>query len=471
MRASALLSRLLPCIIVGFLGGAAASAMLGLHGSHAIAELGLGALYGLVFSLVVAPRALEPGGGLVWGLGYAFLIWLAMAIAGSPGTSASMPMLDATRARFPQLVADVLCFGAPLGLTLGAVGALTTARLVQAPYRVARAVAGGAFAGILGGWAFGKWMEQVHFFPLIAGLVNSDSWMVGVLLHFAIAAIIGVSFGLLFQREIRGFGSSLGWGAAYGMLWWFLGPLTILPLLQRKPIDWSYAHASALFGSLVGHIVYGLIIGLVYASVDRVWVWLFEASDPLKREPESPGARFLLSLEWGAIASLGGGLLFGIIMLETGVIPKVAQLVGGSSLVLGFVVHLAIGAIIGATYGILFRYEAPNAISAIAWGLVYGLIWWFLGPLTLFPILLGGSFTWTTAAADAQLPSLIGHLVYGAATAIAFLHFERRHQKWLLLDPRIAAREERRRRPVGTPAPALWLFILGLGVVLPIVLG
>ena len=458
--------RIAVCVVVGAAGG-----WLCAQVAHAAAGPIVGALYGLVFSVMAAPRATTPGAGLVWGLGYAFLLWLAIPAGVLPVAMRAMPamgMLDTARLHFPELVGYVVCFGMPLGIVLGSFGILRPGEAER--FSFPRAIVVGGIAGVVGGWAFGKWMEQANFFPLVAGLVGSNSRMVGVGIHFFIAVLIGASFGVLFQRDVRGFGSSMGWGLAYGMFWWFMGPLTLMPMLLGKPLDWSVARGAALFGSLVGHIVYGLIVGLIYAAVDRLWVRFFTESDPINREPEGAGVRVLQSLQWGIAGSVAGGLLFSVVMLVTGVLPKVAALVGGSSVALGFIVHMCISAIVGMTFGLLFRYEAPNFGSGIAWGLVYGLCWWFIGPLTLMPILLGGSFTWTVDAAAAQLPSLIGHLIYGAATAFVFMVQERRHRDWLLLDPRIAAREARRRRPVGTPAPALWLFALGVGALLPILL-
>jgi uncharacterized membrane protein YagU involved in acid resistance len=440
-------------------------------------------MYGVGFALFATHRATTPGAGLLWGLAFALALWLTLQanllamLAGAHG----MGMLDATRAQFPSLVAYLLCFGLPLGVSLGTLQSLIARRDEEtykphlsnsaARFQWGRALTTGGLAGIFGGWAFGKWMAQVNFYPLIAGLVGSTSPMVGKTLHFIIAVIIGASFGLLFQRDVRGFGSSLCWGMAYGIFWWFLGPLTLLPLLRGEALDWSYAHAATLFGSFVGHVIYGLLVGLIYAIADRLWLTLFYESDPLNREPAGIGERNARALLWGAAASMMGGLLFSIVMYETGALPRVAALVGGTSPVLGFVVHLVISALIGMSYGVLFRREAPNTGAGVAWGLAYGLIWWYVGHLTLFPVLLGKPFVWTTEAANLGLPSLIGHLTYGSATALVFMLFEQRHTAWLRLDPRIAAREARLQRPAGTPAPALWFFLLMLGVLLPMMLG
>jgi uncharacterized membrane protein YagU involved in acid resistance len=461
---------MIACLAVGCLGGAVVWA-IGL--APFVGGVALGGLYGVLFALLAARRAVNPGAGLLWGLGYALLLWLAgptglfpLLDAGAP----AMGMLDTARAHFPELAAYLLCFGVPLGVTLGILGGVRPTQ-GRARFSLPRALVVGGLAGVVGGWAFGKWMAQVGFFPLIAGLVGSNSAMVGATLHFGIAVVIGASFGLLFQRDVRGFGSCLGWGLAYGILWWFLGPLTLLPILRGDLPDWSYQQGGALFGSLVGHVIYGLLLGLVYAALDRLWVGFFYDSDPINREVEGPGTRTLRSLGRGAVASLAGGLLFSLVMVATGALPQIANLVGGSSAVLGFVVHIGISALIGMSYGVLFSHEAYDLGSGIAWGLTYGLAWWFVGYLTLFPILLGHPFVWTTEAAAAGLPSLVGHLIYGAATACVFLLLERRHADWLRLDPRIAAREARRQRPIGTPAPALWLFVLGLGVMLPVMLG
>lgn len=428
----------------------------------------LGAIAGILFILLCERRTTHIGAGLLWASGYAFLLWLAVPTGLQPlfqqGMS-QMGMLDEARAHFPALIAYVLFLGIPLGLVAGIWGQRREA------VNLWRVLIVGGIAGLVGGWFFGAWLAQNNSFVLIAGIVNSSSSITGTIVHYIIAIIIGMSFGLLFHRDLYRSGSSLSWGIAYGIGWWFLGSITLLPLLTGQRVDWSITHISLQFGTLVGHVVYGAALGLTYALLDWLWRGLFIESDPIKRMIEGPGARTFFSLGWGIVASIIGGLLFSIVMAAAGILPRVAALVGGSSPLLGFFVHLVISSLIGMSYGLLFKYEAPDRGSSIAWGMLYGLIWWFVGPLTLMPILLGGPVTWTIQAADQALPSLLGHLIYGAATGLVFLWLEQRHMNWIYLDKRGLLREERLRRPIGTPAPALWLFVLGLGVILPVLLG
>ena len=468
----AFLPRLIACILVGCLGGIlvtlAPSASLPLPLSVL-----LGGIYGLLFALLLRPsHAAHAGAGLLWGLGYALLLWLAVPTGLMPllHNVAEMGMLDVARTHFSELIAYLLFFGAPLGLIVGLWNTWRQPNTTM-HFTITRALIVGGLAGLVGGWAFSTWFAQNNAFIIIAGIVSSNSSTIGVGVHYTIAAVIGASFGLLFQQDVRGYGSSLCWGLGYGLFWWFLGPLTLQPILLHHGVTWNYQSGSHFFGSLIGHAVYGILLGLVYAMLNRLWVGLFIASDPLNREVEGIGTRTLHSLGWGAAASLVGGLLFSIIMLATGALPHVAALVGGSSPILGFIVHLGISSLIGMSYALLFKHESPDIGSSVAWGTLYGLVWWFVGPLTVMPILLSSPPTWTVQAADMLLPSLVGHLLYGAATGLVFLWFERRHTRWQVLDTRVALREEHLRRPLGTPAPALWLFTLALGVLLPIMLG
>ncbi len=457
-------------LAVGGAGGALGSALLT---TSLVSGTLLGALFGVAFGLFFAHRATSSGAGLIWGLGAAFLLWVVLPVGILPllaGSDHSMAKLTDARNRFPELVAYLICLGMPVGVTLGIRGG-SRGTLADSPFHWWRAIIVGGFAGVLGGIISGRWSSAGDFFPLIAGLGAANSRLATVALPFGIAVLIGSSFGLLFQRDVRGYGSSMGWGLGFAIFWWFLGPLTLFPLASRLPLDWSADHGSDLFGSLVGHILYGLILGVAYATIDRFWIKLFIESDPLNREPEGPGLLVLRSLSWGALAGLVGGIVSSPVMIATGVLPRIAGLDTPLSIFRGLFLHLLVSVLIGMTFGLLFRRESSSLGLGVMWGWLFGLIWWYLGPLTFLPLLLTGEIDWRTSAASALLPSLMAHLIYGATTALAFLLLERSYTRRLLLNPRTAAYELRRVRPVGTPAPALWFFAMGMGVLLPILLG
>lgn len=127
---------------------------------------------------------------------------------------------------------------------------------------------------------------------------------------------------------------------------------------------------------------------------------------------------FVCRLGGGVLGGLAGGVVFGLLMQWLHWLPTVAKLAEGDSVFVGWCVHMAIAAFVGATFAIIFGAMAEVLVSSTVLGLFYGAIWWVLGGLTLMPLRLGaGLFVFNTAAWQ----SLAGHLLYGLALGIAYV--------------------------------------------------
>ncbi len=123
----------------------------------------------------------------------------------------------------------------------------------------------------------------------------------------------------------------------------------------------------------------------------------------------------------GAVAGIGGGLVFGMLMAMMGTLPMVAMLVGSSSAVVGALVHLLISAGLGALFAV--AVPALGAGALLAAGAGYGVLWWVLGPLLIMPAWLGMPLLTVDSTA---VTSLMGHVLYGLVTAGALLLLRRR---------------------------------------------
>ena len=124
----------------------------------------------------------------------------------------------------------------------------------------------GAYGGLAGGVVFGAMMGMMGMLPMIGKMVGHPSAVTGFLAHLVISALIGAAFATLFDRFVHGKSSGLGYGLTYGAAWWFLGPLTLMPLMMGMGlgVNWNATAAAQMLPSLVGHLLYGAILGLSY---------------------------------------------------------------------------------------------------------------------------------------------------------------------------------------------------------------
>ena len=473
-------------LIAGLIGGGLFTIAVGTL-FNPITHLLISALLGIIFGVWIGPRLDNGGASLVWGEAYGLLWWLF-------GYLTLVPLVlgeglywspEEIQFLFPLLLGQVIAFGAALGLSYFGLIQLagrflhvepapsTPAHFPGRPHGQEilaprwRGMLLGGIGGLIGGWVFLFGIERANFFPLIANLVGSDANEIGRLLHYLIALVIGITFGLLFHRALPGIGFGIVRGMTYGISWWMLGPMTLRPILVGSLPDWSLVAAHNAFTPLISHILYGAIVGFFFAAANKLWNTLFVDSDPLNRTRESAGTRSLRGILMGQAAGIIGGLLYTIVTISVDSLPAIATLVGGSSRLTGFLVHLLIAILIGSTYGLFFHNAAYGYGSGMGWGLCYGFLWWILGTNTLFLVLLRQPVDWSLAAAVARYPALVGHLLYGMGLGLFFQYLVQRYDKHPLGrdgNPHI-------HRTAGSPAAALWAVVLLIGTMLPILLG
>ena len=127
----------------------------------------------------------------------------------------------------------------------------------------------GVLAGIVGGLVFGLMMSLAM--PPMIGMIGSllGAPALGWLVHLVFSAIIGAGFGLLIGRFVAGWGQAAGLGLGYGVVWWILGPLLIMPVWMGMGPMLAHAFDASNLMSLMGHILYGMATGLVYRALTR----------------------------------------------------------------------------------------------------------------------------------------------------------------------------------------------------------
>lgn len=120
--------------------------------------------------------------------------------------------------------------------------------------------------GLLGGIVFGMLMAVGGMLPAIASMVGSSSAVVGFGVHLVISVLIGWGLTVLFAPMLTGFARGAVIGLGYGAVWWVLGGLVMMPLMMGMPM---FVLDTAAWMSLMGHLIYGAILGVTATAVLR----------------------------------------------------------------------------------------------------------------------------------------------------------------------------------------------------------
>lgn len=129
-----------------------------------------------------------------------------------------------------------------------------------------------ALAGVVGTLvmtAVGVWLAPMMGIPrmnaaeMLAGAMGG-SVLLGWVAHLMIGVVLAIGYAVAAPALP---GPAAARGALYGVAPWLLAQIAVMPMMGAPVFSGSAALA---VGSLIGHLVYGAVVGAVYGPVRRL---------------------------------------------------------------------------------------------------------------------------------------------------------------------------------------------------------
>jgi NADH dehydrogenase len=100
--------------------------------------------------------------------------------------------------------------------------------------------------------------------------VRADEAANGLVMHFFFGAVVGIGFAWLFRPAPLNYAESLMSGLAFGLLWWVILSLNLIPIVMGEGPQWEVEAAASAFPALITWLFEGAIIGLAYRVLSDV---------------------------------------------------------------------------------------------------------------------------------------------------------------------------------------------------------
>lgn len=97
------------------------------------------------------------------------------------------------------------------------------------------------------------------------GSVMGGSIILGWVAHFMIGVVLALGYAAIFASKLPG--APAVRGALYSLLPWLMAQVIVMPMMGMGLFSGSMVAAG---GSLMGHIVYGIVLGALYHEAPSV---------------------------------------------------------------------------------------------------------------------------------------------------------------------------------------------------------